>query len=78
MQKVNAKQMKKEFLKFANGSKFPKTLFEWQDYDGATKQLFIWADGEWNEDIRHKLQDFLQRFNKKITISRLIKTEKMV
>ena len=72
MKKVDVSKMKKEFLKYSNGEDFPESLFEWQNYDGHTKQVFLWVEGDWNDAIRYKLRDFLRNFHKSITISRMI------
>ena len=75
MEKINVKKMREEFLNYANGEDFPDGLFRWQNYDGGTKQVFIWADGEWNNDVRIKLETFLKtNFHKRMTISRMINT----
>ena len=72
MQKIDVKKLKKEFLHYANGKDFPDSLFEWHSYSGDTKQVFVWVDGEWNNDIRVKLEAFLQKTHKRLTISRMI------
>ena len=72
MQKINVKELRKEFLEYANGSGFPDSLVEWHDYCGETKQVFVWVEGEWNKDVRIKLEAFLKKTHKRLTISRMI------
>ena len=72
MEKVNVKKLEKEFLEYANGSDLPDSLVEWHDYCGETKQVFVWIEGEWNSDVRIKLEAFLRKTHKRLTISRMI------
>ena len=74
MKNIDVNKMRERFLNYANGSDFPETLFQWAEFDYPTKQVFIWAEGRWDDEIRHQLQAYLKvGFNRKITISRMIK-----
>ena len=74
MKKLDVNKMRERFLNHANGSGFPESLFQWEEFDQPTKQVFIWVEGEWTDEIRHRLQAYLKvGFNRKITISRMIK-----
>lgn len=71
MKNINREEMEKEFLLFAE--KFEDTIVEWHEYDAASKQVFIWVEGEWNLDIKYELRDFLkENFNDRILVSRMI------
>ena len=74
MKNIDVNKMRERFLNYANGPDFPETLFQWAEFDYPTKQVFIWVEGRWNDEIRHQLQAYLKvGFNRKITISRMIK-----
>jgi hypothetical protein len=72
--KIIASELKELFLLYANSDEFPETLFEWHEYDGQTKQVFIWVEGKWNSEVRTKLQNYLRKYNKKLLVSRMIRT----
>ena len=72
MNKLTGEDLKKEFIKYT-ADEFPETEFEWHEYDGQTRQIFVWVEGEWNPDIRKKLKDHMRQYNKKILISRMIR-----
>ena len=74
MKKLTAKGLKEEFIKYVNNGEFSKTDFEWHEYDGGTEQIFIWVEGEWNPEIRKKLKDHMRQYNRKILISRMIRS----
>ena len=74
MKNIDVKDMRERFLNYANGVDFPDSLFEWEEFDYSTKQVFIWVEGEWTDEIRHQLRAFLKvGFNRKISISRLLR-----
>lgn len=74
MSKPTAKDLKKEFVDYVNNGEFPETDFEWHEYDGGTEQIFVWVEGEWNPEIRKKLKDHMRQYNRKILISRVIRS----
>ena len=65
--------LRQKFEEFIEWGFFTETLFEWHSYDGATKQVFIYIEGEWTPAIRKEIENHLKTFNKKITMSRIIK-----
>ena len=73
MKNIDVDHMKEKFLKYANGSDFPESLFQWHEFDFPTMQAFIWVEGKWDDDIKDHLQAFLKvGFNRKILISRVL------
>jgi len=65
--------LKQKFEEFVGWGFFEETLFEWHSYDNATKQVFIYIEGEWTPGIREEIENHLKGFNKRITMSRIIK-----
>ena len=50
---------------------YEDTLLEFQEYDAKTKQVFIRAEGTWNEEIKRHIRDVMRNKHKRITVSRI-------
>jgi hypothetical protein len=67
------KELKKKFMKFVDSEEFPDTLIDWHEYDGQTRQVFVWIEGEWNKEIKAKIENYLKTFHRKLLLSRMIR-----
>ena len=67
------KELKKKFMKFVDSEEFPDTLIDWHEYDGQTRQVFVRVEGEWNKEIKAKLENYLKTFHRKLLLSRIMK-----
>ena len=67
------KEVEEYFYNWINSDDYPfeDTLLEFQEYDAKTKQVFVRAEGVWNEGIRHHIRDVMRDKHKRITVSRI-------
>ena len=73
MAHVIAADLQKKFEAWINSNppEFANVLFEWREYDASTEQVFIFAEGDWNEETRKIVQDFFKEEDKRILVSRV-------
>ena len=67
------KELKKKFMKFVDSEEFPDTLIDWYEYDSETRQVFVWVEGEWDKEIKGRLENYLKTFHRKLLLGRIIK-----
>jgi len=67
------KEVKKKLMKFVDSEEFPDTLIDWYEYDSETRQVFVWIEGEWNKEIKAKIENYLKTFHRKLLLSRIMK-----
>tara|TARA_A100001515_G_C4462603_1_gene174145 strand:- start:76 stop:333 length:258 start_codon:yes stop_codon:yes gene_type:complete len=72
MSDYTVKSLKKKFMDFANSDEFAETLIEWHHYSGDTKQVFVRAEGRWDNEVKDKLGDYLKTIHKRLLLSRVI------
>jgi hypothetical protein len=73
MSSFKVKELKKKFMKFADSEEFSDTLVDWHKYDGETRQVFVWVEGEWNKEIKARLENYLKTFHRKLLLGRIMK-----
>ena len=73
MSSFTVKELKKKFMKFANSEEFSDTAVDWHEFDGETRQVFVWVEGEWNKEIKARLENYLKTFHRKLLLGRIIK-----
>ncbi len=73
---IKSKELEESFLKWYSSDDYPydETCLEWREWDSATKQVFFYVVGEWNQDIKRGIRDWFRQFHRKITISRIVNT----
>lgn len=69
------RELRRLFDEFFSSDPYPDLIVEWDHYDSETKQVFVWAEGDWTKERRNALEKALKRCVRRVLVTTLDTTE---